>query len=423
MNSIFHGNDNDIVVVAAHTLNGYGVGVPAMWKGLVSGVPAYGILPHLEGRVPIPIGAMVPDGINEVISHKARKQLSRTAQLAVVSAIGARAQISVSTINPLDVAIVASTVGHDIGFLQGLIVAHVTGIQLPLRSAIASLPNMLPHVIVEALNLGHAGATTITGACSGGAMAVEDAVRRLLVGDAKVVFVTAADAVVEPVVAASFAKLGVLGNHEDPKKACRPFDRNRNGFALAEGSVTLVITTRAYARDVMKIRRPMARILGCGTAVDGTNVAIPDIRGLALMAAIEKAMAQARIDPDDIDLVIAHGSGTIPNDALEVRVLLQILGARARTIPTLSAKSLLGHSMSPSAMEALVAAMEVMRTGWLFPTPNLTDPDPDASLYHAPLTAVRIRNPMSRPKVALVLSAGLAAHYAAMIVAGERKAR
>ncbi len=216
-------------------------------------------------------------------------------------------------------------------------------------------------------------------ACAAGAQAVGEAFHLLRDGEADVALAGATDSMLNPLGLGGFALLRVLSDENDrPERACRPFDMDRKGTALGEGAAFVVLETltRARARGASIY----AELLGYGSSMDAHRVCDPDPTGKGAMRSMSAALQDARLGPDAIDCVSAHGTGTPKNDPVETAAIKAVLGARARQIPVHAVKSMTGHMIAASgAVETVAAALTIAR-GVVVPTINLRRPDSQCDL-------------------------------------------
>jgi 3-oxoacyl-[acyl-carrier-protein] synthase II len=166
---------------------------------------------------------------------------------------------------------------------------------------------------------------------------------------------------------------------------CRPFDKNRSGMAVSEGSGVLVIETLEHARN--RGATVLAEILGYGLACDAFKMTIPDPSGSGGMRALSRALKNAMISPNEIDYINAHGTGTGENDKTETRIAKEVLGDHAGSISMSSTKSMIGHTMgAASAIEACACVM-MLNNNTILPTINYSEPDPECDIDCVPNTA------------------------------------
>lgn len=237
---------------------------------------------------------------------------------------------------------------------------------------------------------------TYSTACSSSAVAIGEAARLIRHGYADVVLAGGADAMLTDGVMAAWHALRILAavDRADPATSCRPFSKDRSGLVLGEGAAILVLEAmdRAQARGA-PVR---AELLGYGAAGDVAHITRPSVAGQA--RAMRAALADARIAPDEIDYVNAHGTATVVGDRVETAALKDVFGAHARRVPVSSTKALHGHMMGATAAAEFVAAVLAIGRGAVPPTAHLRAPDPDCDLDYVPegaRTGLAIRTVMS----------------------------
>jgi 3-oxoacyl-[acyl-carrier-protein] synthase II len=223
------------------------------------------------------------------------------------------------------------------------------------------------------------GQITNCSACAAGAQVVGEAFRRLRAGQGEVAVTGAADSVLNPLGLGGFGLLRILSTENDhPQKACRPFDATRQGTVLGEGAAFLVMETLPHAhRRGAKI---YAEVLGYGTSLDAFRATDPEPGGKGAVRSMRRALGDAGLQPDEVDGVNAHGTGTPKNDVAETLALREVLGEGIRSVPVTANKSMTGHLIAASgALEAAASAL-TLHTGWMPPTINLEHPDPQCDL-------------------------------------------
>lgn len=243
-------------------------------------------------------------------------------------------------------------------------------------------------------------------ACASGLIDVLAAMRSIEDGQCDLALAGSADAL-HPLFAAGFHAMKVLAHHEDPQQACRPYDRGRNGFVMGEGAGMLVLERLDHA---LNRGAPIyAELCGgklLGAAHHVTSVGESD----TLAELIRSSLARAGCQPEDIEYINAHGTGTQQNDALEIRGIRQALGKAAERLQLSSCKSMLGHLVNAAGSVELALTLLALRDGFLPPTLNLTDPDPECDLDCIPLSG------RAAPvETAMKLSVAFGGHLAAVV--------
>jgi 3-oxoacyl-[acyl-carrier-protein] synthase II len=224
-------------------------------------------------------------------------------------------------------------------------------------------------------------ALALSAACASGNHALALAKTWLELGWVDVCLAGACDMAVTPMALASFGNLRALSRRNaEPAAASRPFDRGRDGFVLGEGGAVFVLESAAAAQR--RGARPLASVAGFGATSDAYHPVIPNPDPGPAIGAVRQALDQAALEPDQIDYVNAHATGTLVGDAIEAAVLRAILGEATQRVPVSSTKSMTGHLVTAAgAMEALACSIAIRHRA-LPPTINLVDPDPECDLCH-----------------------------------------
>lgn len=282
-------------------------------------------------------------------------------------------------------------VGSGVGGLQTLEAQHTVLMQ---KGPGKCSPFMIPHMISNicggliAIELGMKGPNyCVVSACASAAHSMSDAVRCIRSGEADIMVSGGAEASVSRLGVAGFCALRALSTrNDDPDHASRPFDKDRDGFVIADGSAILIL--EEYEHAVKRGAKIYCELAGFGHTCDAFHITAPADDGLGAIGAMKKAMADAGLNADDIDYVSAHGTSTELNDKIETRAVKGALGEdRARKICMSSLKSMTGHLLGAAAgLESVVCAL-ALRDGIVPPTINYTTPDPNCDLDYVPNTA------------------------------------
>jgi len=215
--------------------------------------------------------------------------------------------------------------------------------------------------------------------CSSGAIAIGQAFRTVRDGYADVMLAGGVEVPLTPLIFGAFDIIHAMSTHnDDPARACRPFDRTRNGFVMAEGAALLVLETREHAR---RRGAPVyGTVLGFGASNDAHHMTAPLPSGTQAARAMRLAIAEAGISAEDIDYVNAHGSGTPLNDATETLAIKQVLGDHAYRIPVTATKAMHGHALGATGAIEAASSFLSLRHGYVPPTLNLETPDEGCDL-------------------------------------------
>jgi 3-oxoacyl-[acyl-carrier-protein] synthase II len=231
---------------------------------------------------------------------------------------------------------------------------------------------------------------TQVAACASGVIAFQDALRLIRSGECDLVLAGGSEAALLPIAFAALGNMGALSKrNDDPEHASRPFDRDRDGFVFGEGAAVCVVESAEHA--LARGATIQAEIIGAALTADAFHISAPEPSGRGAAMAMAGAMRNASIGPDDVDYIVAHGTSTPLNDVTETRAIKRAFGDRAYSIPISSPKSMVGHLLGGAGAVAAVTAVGSIRDGWIPPTANLENPDPECDLDFVPLVKRQVR--------------------------------
>lgn len=219
-------------------------------------------------------------------------------------------------------------------------------------------------------------------ACASANHSIGDAMRIIQNGYADVMITGGSEAAVTPLAFSGFCAMRAMSENEDPDTACRPFDKKRDGFVMGEGAGILVLED--YEHAVNRGADILAEIVGYGATSDAYHITAPDPEGDAGVRCLQMAIEDAGITPDMIGYVNTHGTSTPLNDPLETKSIKKVFGDNVKDIPVSSTKSMTGHLLGAAGgIEAIISILAI-RDGFLPPTINLQEPDPECDLDYIP---------------------------------------
>ena len=255
-----------------------------------------------------------------------------------------------------------------------------------------------------------------TSACSSGTDAIGAACELIRHGEVRAMLTGGSESIMNPIGFAAFGALKALSTRNDqPKLASRPFDIERDGFVISEGSCVLVLEELNHARERGAII--LAEILSYGASADAFHITQPIDNGEGAIRAMQRALDKAGLTPDKIDYINAHGTSTQLNDKAETRAIKAVFGESARSVPVSSTKSMLGHMIGGTgAIEAAICILTILN-GVIPPTINLVNPDPECDLDYVPNTARR-----TGVNITLSNSFGFGGHNSTLIIGRCREA-
>jgi 3-oxoacyl-[acyl-carrier-protein] synthase II len=278
-------------------------------------------------------------------------------------------------------------------------------------------PFFIPMLITDmasgrvAMRYGARGPNSaVTTACATSAHAIGDAAEIIRRGDADVMIAGGAEAAVSPLSLGGFCAMRALSRRNDePERASRPFDRERDGFVMAEGAGIVVLEDLKHAEQ--RKAQAYGEIIGYGMSADAYHVTQPQPDGDGMALAMEAALRDAGLRPDELDYVNAHGTATTAGDTAETRALKRVFGDDVYGIPISSTKSVTGHLLGAAGAVEAIACLCAMRDSVAPPTMNLEDPDPECDLDYVPHGAREIH-----ARTAMTNSFGFGGHNATLIL-------
>ena len=324
-----------------------------------------------------------PTGFLEAKESKRWDRFSKFGVVAAKQAV-ADAGLSIEEENASRIGvIIGSGVG---GLLTMETQAHVLNEKGPGRVSPFTVPMMIPNMAtgLAAIALGAKGpSSAVATACAAGSNAIGDAFRLLQHGKADVMVCGGAEASITPLGVAGFASAKALSfRNDDPATASRPFDAERDGFVIGEGSGVLVLETLEHAKN--RDATIHAEIVGYGMTCDAHHITSPTPGGVGGAEAIRLALKDGQLEPTSVDYINAHGTSTPANDSNETAAIKNALGERAYQIPVSSTKSMTGHLLGGSGGIEAVACVLALQHGMVPPTINYLNPDPQCDLDYVP---------------------------------------
>lgn len=367
------------VVTGLGLVTAVGHDVATTWESLLAGRTGVTRIAGFDlADMAVTIGAEVKDfDPTRRVDPKIAKRADRFAQFALTAAAEA---IEDSGLRPEDED--RGRVGAIVG--SGMGGVHTWESQFaqfcekgPKRVSPLLIPMMIPDMAAGLISIvyGLRGVNfCTTSACASGAHAVGEAFRHIVHDDADVVIAGGSEAAVTRFTVAAFTNMGALSKRNDePAKASRPFDRDRDGFVIAEGCGICVIEELEHARA--RGARVYGEIAGYGATGDGHHITAPDPDGLGAIDVMRRALAEAGLAPGDVQYVNAHGTSTPLNDATEVKAIKAVFGAHAPKLAVNSSKSMLGHGLGSAGAMELMVTLKSMVEGRIHQTLNFERPD------------------------------------------------
>ena len=377
-----------VVVTGMGAVTPIGNDVGTYWEGLSSGRNGVAPITLFDAsrhacRFAAEVKGFDPAGWLE---PKEAKRWDRFCQFGVVAAKQAVADAGL-TIDDGNRHRIGVSIGSGVGGLLMMETqAHVLADRGPDRVSPFCVPMMIPNMAtgLAAIALGARGpSSAVATACAAGSNAIGDAFRTIQLGLADAMVCGGAESAITPLGVAGFASAKALSfRNDDPATASRPFDKDRNGFVIGEGAGVLVLESLEHARA--RGATVLAEVVGYGTTCDAHHITAPSPGGSGGAEAMRLALQDARLDPETVDYVNAHGTSTQANDSNETAAIKSALGAHAQRIPVSSTKSMTGHLLGGSGGIEAVAAVLAIGHNLVPPTINYSTPDPACDLDVVP---------------------------------------
>jgi 3-oxoacyl-[acyl-carrier-protein] synthase II len=391
-----------------------GLNVHSTWRALQAGTSGVDYITSFNTE---PLGVRFAAEVRDFnpenyLERKESRRMDRFAQLAVVAtkeAIG-QASLDISKIDPYRVAVV---LGSGVGGILSLAQEAQTLFE---RGARRVSPFLLPMMLADMASAQVSMAFGVKGininmisACSSSADALGYAWRLIRMGEMDVVIAGGSEAPLCPVCIAGFDNMKALSHrNETPKKASRPFDKDRDGFVMGEGAAVMVLESEESAQR--RAIQPLAELAGYAATSDAFHVVEPAPDGQAATRAMQEAMERAHANPKDIGYINAHGTSTRLNDAIETRAIKQAFGDLAYGVPISSTKSMTGHLLGATGTLEAIVCVQAMLNGVIPPTINLDTHDPECDLDYVPNRARK-----ATVRAALSNSFGFGGHNSSLI--------
>lgn len=389
--------------------------MPTVWERLVrgeSGIRRISLFDPSQFRSQIG-GEVTEFHPEQYLPEKEVKRLDRFTQFALVAAIEAvrDSGLDFSKEDPTRCGVI---IGSGVGGLREIELQHLRMLDKgPEKVSPYTVPKMMANAASGQVSI-HFGLTgpsaAVATACASAANAIADSVRSIRHGETDIVITGGSEAAVTPLGLAAFSAMRALSErNDDPPRASRPFDANRDGFVLSEGAGIVVLEELEHARK--RGARIYAEVLGFGTTSDATHITQPDKDGVGAARAMALALQDGGVSPEEVGYINAHGTSTPLGDQAETVAIKKVFGDYAKRVSISSTKSQIGHLLGASGGVELIFTVLAIVHGVIPPTINYETPDPECDLDYTPNVA-RERD----ISVALSNSFGFGGHNACLLV-------
>jgi 3-oxoacyl-[acyl-carrier-protein] synthase II len=384
-------NKTRVVITGMGTVNPLGLTVEESWTNLIAGKSGIGPITLFDASsLAVHIAGELKgfDPANYMDAKEARRR-DRYIQMAVAATRLALDQsgLKITDDNSHEIGCYYGTaVGGLKTFHDTTLILHESG---PRRMPPFAIPNTICDGASSAISIDwgiHGLNFSPVTACSSGSDAIGLAYQLIQLGQAQVVVAGGSEAPVMIVGIAAFDRLGAMSHHnEQPEQASRPFDKHRDGLVMGEGAATLIVEELEFA--LRRGAAPLAEIIGYGATSDAFHLTAPAENGVGAARAMQAALKNAGLQPDEIDWISAHATATSLNDKYESMAIKSVYGDDAYKVPISGTKSMTGHMMGATGALEVIFGVKAIHTGCIPPTINYTTPDPDCDLDYVPNTA------------------------------------
>ncbi|HOE54724.1 MAG TPA: beta-ketoacyl-ACP synthase II [Candidatus Cloacimonas acidaminovorans] len=408
-------NKRRVVITGIGAITPVGHNVTQTWESLVNGVSGVDLISKFDySNLPVHIAAEVKNyDPEEHFDHKEVKKLDLYTQFAMIAAREAIADAGLipGSFNPDRTGVITGAgIGGILTFEEECIKNYTQG---PRRISPFFIPKMIGNIAAAHISIENnfKGINfNVMSACASANHALGTAFRSIQYGDADIILSGGTEAAVTPLSVGGFSAMRALSTrNNEPQKASRPFDAERDGFVMSEGAAILVLEELEHA--LARGAKIYAELVGYGASEDAFHITAPTEDGEGSSRAMLMAIQDAGLKPKDIDYINAHGTSTPLNDKGETISIKNVFGDYAYQVKINSTKSMVGHMLGAAAGIEAIVCIKSIETGIIHPTINLTHPDPECDLDYTPNQAVKhIVN------IALSNSLGFGGHNSAIII-------
>lgn len=372
-----------VVVTGMGAITPIGLDVDHFWRAVKNKEIGFAPITHFDASAyKSHIAAEVKGFVGkDYMDFKAAKRMELFSQYAVAASKEALADsgLNMEKENPY---MVGTSIGSGIGSMQALEREHVKLLEKgPARVNPLFVPMMICNMAAGnvAIQFGLKGKSiNVVTACATGTNSIGEAFRAIQYGDADVMLAGGTEGCITPLAIAGFNALTALSEVDDPAKCSLPFDKNRSGFVMGEGAGILVLEELEHAR--MRGAHIYAELAGYGCSSDAYHITSPAEDGAGAARAMENAIRDAGIKPEDVTYINAHGTATHHNDLFETRAIKLVFGDHAKNLKINSTKSMIGHLLGAAGAVEAIACVKQMEEGYIHATVGYETPDEELDL-------------------------------------------
>lgn len=403
-----------VVVTGMGAITPIGNSVEEFWDGIKQQKTGFAPISHFDAsEYKTHLAAEVKDfKAKDYIDPRSARRMELFSQYAVAAAKEA-IEDSGLDLEKEDTARIGVSVGSGTGSLQ--IVEKNTEVirtKGPNRVKPLVVPMMISNMAAGNVSLAfglRGKSINVVTACATGTQSIGEAFRSIQCGEADVMVAGGTEACITPVAVAGFASLTALSSSEDPKRASIPFDKERDGFVIGEGAGVVVLETLEHAKA--RGARILAEVVGYGATSDAFHITSPAEDGEGAARAMQFAIDEAEIRPDDVDYINAHGTSTPANDKFETKAIKTTFGENAKDLKISSTKSMIGHGLGAAGAIEFITCVKTVLEDYIHPTVGLKVPDEECDLDYTlePVTDRAVNYALSN-------SLGFGGHNATLLI-------
>lgn len=387
-----------VVITGMGTVNPVGISVDEFWDGVKNGRSGISLVEQYDLKdSPSLVGGEIKQDKFDPLNYMDRRLVRRMDRFSHLAVAASQEAMKHSGLNDTNIdknkagVIIASGIG-------GINTFQENSKKLENGSHKRVSPLFIPMLITDiasgyvSIEYGYRGPNyDVSSACASASHGISVSYNHIILGDADVMITGGAEATLSPLCFAGFTQAMALSTHynDTPTKASRPFDKNRDGFVMAEGAGILILEELEHAKK--RGAKIYAELIGYGMSADAHHITAPCPDGSGAALAITNGLSKAGLAPEDIQLVNTHGTSTPLGDAAETKALKLAFGDYAYKLKINSTKSMTGHTLGAGGGIESIAVIKMLETGIVHPTINLDTPDPECDLDYVPNKAIEFQ--------------------------------
>jgi len=403
-----------VVVTGLGALTPLGKDVATLWEGLLAGRSGIGTISLFDpSTIEVRIAGEVKDF--DPVALFGRRDARRHDRFTLLAMEAASQAITDAGLQPEGTdgehtgVMVGTGIGGVLTLLENYEVLKSAG---PRRVSPLMVPMMMPNAASAAVAIAHGlkgPNIAVVSACATGSHAIGEGAEVIRRGKAEVMICGGSEAAITPLSLSAFKNMGAVSvRNEEPQRASRPFDAQRDGFVMGEGSGILILEELEHARR--RGAHIYCELVGYGASADAWNIVAPEESGEGAAQAMKYALEDANLPLQAVDYVNAHGTSTDLNDRIETQAIRSVFGSHADRLAVSSTKSMIGHLMGAAGAVEAIACVKSLESGWVHPTLNYEYPDPECDLDYVSEGARQLS-----PRVVLSNSFGFGGHNGCLL--------